>query len=96
MELLGADGEILTREWFLPTEDKGEVIPFIEVLSHWVQLEGDMHYYFGADLEDPAVKARPWRWFAVRVDWLMSRDSTLRRAVRPPKEPEQNSAHGDA
>lgn len=81
----------------MPVEDEGDRISFLEVLEHWNVLEADLHHYFGIDMGSDIVRKRDWRWFAVRVWWLMDdRGTAISRAVRPPKEPEQNSAHGDA
>lgn len=96
MELLGPDGTPVTREWFVPVEDKGETISFIEVLGEWDVLEADMHHYFGVDLDSDVVRKRDWRWFAVRVYWLLGNDTLLRRVLRPPKDTGDTTGHDNA
>lgn len=72
-------------------------MPFLDILSEWDVLEADMHHFYGVDLSDPVVQSRPWRWFTVRVKWLMNRaDSGLRAVFRPPEETGDNTPHGNA
>lgn len=95
MELLGPDGEPVTREWFAPVEDAGDTVTFLEILEHWNVLEADLHHYFGIDMCSDVVRKRDWRWFAVRVYWLMGRDTAILRAVRPPEPAGDTTPHGD-
>lgn len=94
-EILGENGEYITREWFAPVEDTTDTttITWLEVLSHWDVLEADLHHFFGIDLGSDIVRQRDWRWFTVRVGWLFGVDSGLNRALRPPEPVDDTPAH---
>ncbi|MDK8241729.1 hypothetical protein [Corynebacterium coyleae] len=77
-------------------EDKGDTITFLEILEHWDALEADLHHYFQIDMGSDIVRQRDWRWFAVRVKWLLKQDSATARAVRPPEEPSDTTGYGNA
>lgn len=77
-------------------EDKGDTITFLEILEHWDTLEADLHHYFQIDMGSDIVRQRDWRWFAVRVKWLLQQDSATARAVRPPEEPSDTTGYGNA
>ena len=86
MSLLDEDGEPVTREWFAPTDSAGSDgsgWTWTGILTHWNEIETDMHHFFGVDMEDPVVLGRSWRWFTIRVARLMAEDTALWRAIRP-------------
>lgn len=98
LELLGEDGQPVTREWFAPVEkEETSSLSWWDILTHWDAIEGDMHHFFSVDMADPVVKQqRDWRWFTVRVKWLFGVDSALARALRPPPTVGETDPHGDA
>jgi len=59
----------------------------VEVLEQWVLLEGAFHAVYGIDLED-ALTTRTFRWFSVRVAYLLAHDNPFGRffAPRPPEQ----------
>lgn len=96
MEILDEDGKPVTREWFAPTEEPaGERIGFLDVLEEWDALEADLHHHFGIDMCSEVVRKRDWRWFAVRVKWLLQNDTYLYRVLRPPTPTGDTTPHGD-
>lgn len=98
MEVLGEDGQPIMREWYQDVPDPGVPdLSWPEVLAHWDVLETDMHHFYGADMYDPEVKARPWRWFVVRVARLLVDPSAgLSSAVRPQPPEVETTPHGNA
>ena len=97
MSLLDEDGEPITREWYAPTEasSTGLGLTWPGVLSHWNAIETDMHHFYGADMENPEVLGRSWRWFTIRITRLIGEDTALWRALRPQDDQGQNTPHGD-
>jgi len=79
--------------WIIDDAEDGEA-PFgwPEILAHWHLVEADFHREYQIDLTEPAVLAKPARWFTARLFGL-SLTSRLWTSLRP--KPEQDDSTDD-
>jgi hypothetical protein len=75
-------------EWYedVPEELTGgvNVVSHAAVLNEWDLLEGAFHDVFGVDLvEVMQENVKTWRWFTVRVAYLLHGDNPLSRHFAP-------------
>ena len=57
------------------------------LLANVTLIEADLHSEFGIDLSDPALARRSWRWLQARIFGLLTTETRLVRALRPPERP---------
>lgn len=57
-----------------------------QALNEWYLIEGEFDDRWGYDLSE-LLHTKTWRWFWVRLRYLMSTDSAIRRRLAPPPEP---------
>ena len=48
-----------------------------DVIEHFNDIETDFHEIYGVDFGDGVLEQRDWRWFKIRVEGLLIRDSRL-------------------
>ncbi|MBG0560729.1 hypothetical protein [Actinoplanes aureus] len=66
---------------------------WLDLLTHWVHIEADLHERYGVDVEDRAVmRSRSWRWLQTRIVGLLSVESRLRRALKLDQEDDGDGA----
>ena len=82
-----------TGLWDYPDPDPEESLTWARILDQWAILEPAFHMRYGVDLED-ALHVKSWRWFTVRVLYLIfADDNALARVLapsrfQPPEPPE--------
>lgn len=61
------------------------------LFEQWPLLEFSFHAHLGVDLAD-VWQVKSWRWFAVRVQGLMSSDTPIARFFAPDGAPNPSEA----
>ena len=66
----------------------GTPVTYLSIFEQWPLVEGSFQAVFGIDLER-VWRRKSWRWFAVRITYLLQTDTALNRFFRPDEEPDQ-------
>ncbi|HEY2644841.1 MAG TPA: hypothetical protein VGI56_13885, partial [Galbitalea sp.] len=67
-------------EWYeAPSQvtETGVAVSLLAIFEQWVLVEGCFQTVFGIDLEDEWLH-RSWRWFDVRLSYLLQNPNPLR------------------
>ncbi|WP_426727156.1 hypothetical protein ACEN2A_01905 [Corynebacterium auriscanis] len=86
------DPETGLRDWYLPPSNNTPVqaesepieVKWVDILTHWLPAQLDLHERFGVDTESGILADRTWWWLHDRILDLLNSPSRLKTALGLP------------